>query len=121
MLYIDDDESLVLLVTRLLQRRGYRVSGHVDPAAALAELKTDPAHFDLVVTDYNMPRISGLDVAREVREVRPDLPVVIASGFITDELQVQASVAGVRSVIFKANTAEEFCNVVQHLLQENVN
>ena len=120
-LYIDDDESLVLLVTRLLQRRGYRVSGHVDPAAALAELKTDPAHFDLVVTDYNMPRISGLDVAREVREVRPDLPVVIASGFITDELQVQASVAGVRSVIFKANTAEEFCNVVQHLLQENVN
>jgi len=117
-LYIDDDESLVLLVTRLLLRRGYLVSGHVEPTAALAELKVDPARFDLVVTDYNMPRFSGLDVAREVREIRPDLPVVIASGFITDELQAQASAAGVRSVIFKANAAEEFCNVVQRLLQE---
>ena len=120
-LYIDDDESLVLLVSRLLQRRGYRVSGHVDPAAALAELKTDPARFDLVVTDYNMPRISGLDVARDVRDIRPDLPVVIASGFITDELQSQATAAGVRQVIFKANAAEEFCNVVQRLLQAPAN
>ena len=120
-LYIDDDESLVLLVSRLLQRRGYRVSGHVDPAAALAELETDPARFDLVVTDYNMPRISGLDVARDVRDIRPDLPVVIASGFITDELQSQATAAGVRQVIFKANAAEEFCNVVQRLLQAPAN
>ena len=66
-LYLDDDESLVLLVKRLLERRGYRVSGYTDQREALAALRADPAAFDLVVTDYNMPGMSGLDVAREVR------------------------------------------------------
>ena len=115
-LYIDDDEALVFLVTRLLQRRGYRVSGYVEQSAALAALTADPARFQLVVTDYNMPGMSGLDVVRAVRNIRPDLPVAVASGFITDELKAQAAAAGVHNIIFKANAAEEFCDVVQRLV-----
>ena len=69
-LYLDDDESLEFLVERLLKRRGVRVSGFTDQHAALEALPADPARFDLVVTDYNMPGMSGLDVAREVRAIR---------------------------------------------------
>jgi len=79
-------------------------------------LSADPARFQLVLTDYNMPGMSGLDVARAVREIRPDLPVVMASGFITDELKVQALEAGVLDLVFKANGVEEFCDVVQRLV-----
>jgi len=115
--YIDDDEAMVLLVTRLLERQGFRVSGYSNPNEAITALRADPAVFDLVVSDYNMPGMSGLDVAREVRLLRADLPVVIASGFVDEELQTQAAAAGVHEVICKANAVDEFCAIVQRLAQ----
>jgi len=114
-LYIDDDESLVFLVERLLERRGFRVSGYVNQREALDALRADPRRFDLVVTDYNMPGMSGLDVAREVRAVRADLPVAVVSGFISEELRKQAGGAGVRELIFKTDTVEELCEAFARL------
>ncbi|MCY7388238.1 MAG: PAS domain S-box protein, partial [Burkholderiales bacterium] len=114
-LYIDDDEALVFLVQRTLEGRGYRISGHTDQHEALAALRADPASFDLVVTDYNMPGMSGLDVAREMRAIRPDLPLAIASGFIDETLRAQADGAGVRELIFKANAVEDLCGAFARL------
>ena len=116
-LYIDDDDSLVLLVKRLLERRGLRVTGYTEPADALAALRADPAGFDLVVSDYNMPGMSGLDVAREVRAIRADLAVAIASGFIDEDLRAQAFGVGVRELVFKADTAEDLCEALVRLAQ----
>jgi CheY-like chemotaxis protein len=116
-LYLDDDESLVFLVERLLKRRGYRVAAHTRQEDALQALRADPAAVDLVLTDYNMPGMSGLDVAREARAIRPDLPVAVTSGFIDEALRAQAEGAGVRELIFKADEVEVFCDAVQRLLQ----
>ena len=116
-LYLDDEDALVFLVKRLLERRGHRVSDYTNPAAALAALRADPAAFDLVVTDYNMPGMSGLEVAREVRTIRADLPVAVASGFIDEALQAQADAAGVREVIFKPDAADRLCALVERLAQ----
>jgi len=118
-LYIDDDEALVSLVTRLLNRRGFRVIGHTNQKEALAALRAEPGAFDLVLTDYNMPGMSGLDVAREVRTIRADLPVAITSGFIDENLSASATDAGVSEVIFKAASVEEYCAVIQRLAQTN--
>ncbi len=117
-LYIDDDQALVSLFKRLLERRGYRVSAYTDQHEALAALRADPAAFDLVVTDYNMPGLSGLDVARAVRAIRPDLPVAVASGFVDEALVGQAAEAGVREVLFKATSVDEYCTAVQRLLDQ---
>jgi len=117
-LYLDDEESLVLLVTRMLERSGYRVAGYTESAHALQAVRADPGRFDLVVTDYNMPGMSGLDVAREVSRIRPDLPVVVTSGYITDELREKAPEAGVRQLVYKPNSVEELCETVRHLLDE---
>ncbi len=114
-LYIDDDEALVFLVKRLLTRRGYRISAHTDQNEALAALRADPAGFDLVVTDFNMPGMSGLDVARQVRAIRADLMVAVASGFIDDTLREQAIEAGAREFIFKAEAVEDLCEVFARL------
>ncbi len=116
-LYVDDDESLVFLVQRLLERRGYRISGYTNQREALEVLRVDPAAFDLVVTDYNMPGMSGLDVAREVRVIRADLPVAVASGFIDETLRAQAEGAGVQELIFKANAVEDLCDAFVRLAQ----
>jgi len=112
-LYLDDDDSLVFLVKRFLERRGYRVSGFSSQSEALAALRADPAAFDLLLTDYNMPGMSGLDVAREGRSIRADLPVAIASGFLDETLRQAAAAAGVRDLIFKAIDLDDFCAAVQ--------
>jgi two-component system cell cycle sensor histidine kinase/response regulator CckA len=109
-LYLDDDEALVYLVQRLLERGGFRVNGYTDQKDALAALRADPAAFDLVVSGDNMPGMSGLDVARAVREIRADLAVVVTSGFIDEALQAQANAAGVREVILKATAVEDMCD-----------
>jgi CheY-like chemotaxis protein len=114
-LYVDDDESIVFLMTRLLERQGYRVSGYTDAQEALAAARAQPGAFDLAVTDYNMPGMSGLEVARALREIRADLPVALASGYITEELRAQAPEAGVSELIYKPNTVDDFCDVVARL------
>ena len=112
MLYVDDEEAIIFLMTRLLERQGYRVSGYTDPREALAAARADPDRFDLAVTDYNMPGMSGLEVARALREIRADLPVVLASGYITEELRQKAPAAGISELIYKTNTVEELCEAV---------
>jgi PAS domain S-box-containing protein len=114
-MYIDDEESLVLVTKLILEPRGYRVSSYVNQHEALAALRANPASFDLVVTDYNMPGMSGLDVARAVRLIRADLPVAVASGFIDETLRAQASAAGVRDLVLKADSMEGLCQAMERL------
>ena len=111
-LFIDDEESVVSMMKRQLERKGYRVSGYTVQDEALAAARAEPGRFDLVVTDYNMPGMSGLEVARALREIRADLPIVLASGNITEELRVQAPEAGVSEMLFKPYTLEELCEVI---------
>ena len=117
-LYLDDDESLVFLVVRMLNRLGYRTHGYQDARLALDAVRADPGGFDLVVTDFNMPALSGLDVALELARIRPDLPVVITSGYITDGMRADALRAGVRQLVDKPNTVDELCGVVHQILTE---
>ena len=117
-LYVDDDEVMGLLVERLLRRLGYRVTCHQDPREAVAAVRAQPHAFDLVVSDFNMPGFSGLDVALELARIRADLPVVISSGHVTEEQHAEMLRAGVRALIQKERTLEELPAVAHHWLQE---
>ncbi|MBV7540775.1 ATP-binding protein [Acidovorax sp. sic0104] len=115
-MYVDDDEALVFLVQRLLRRRGYEVSGFTDPHEATAALRAAPHCYDLLVTDYNMPGFCGVDLVREARHIRPDLPVALASGYVTAEIEQEARAEGARALIHKPNDVEELCATVQRLI-----
>ncbi|MBK9444017.1 MAG: response regulator [Comamonadaceae bacterium] len=115
-MYVDDDEALVFLVKRLLTRKGYAVVTFSDPRLAAQSLRDDPLQCDLLVTDFNMPGYSGVDLLREVRTIRPDLPVALASGYVTPEIERDALAAGARALIHKPNDVDELCNTVQQLL-----
>ena len=116
-LYIDDDEAQVFMIKRTLERWGYRVSAFLEQREALDALLADVQQFDLVLTDFNMPGLSGLEVARTIRNARPDLPVIVVSGYVSDEMRAQAEAAGVREVISKAHEVEELRDVVQRLVK----
>ncbi|CAM3758322.1 ATP-binding protein [Paracidovorax anthurii] len=115
-MYVDDDQALVFLVQRLLRRRGYRVSGFTDPHEATGALRADPMGYDLVVTDYNMPGYCGVDLVREARRIRADLPVALASGHVTAEIERDALAEGANALIHKPNDVDELCATVHRLL-----
>jgi PAS domain S-box-containing protein len=118
-LYIDDDDIMTVMVEALLQRAGFRVTTCQDAVRALTAVGEQPLAFDLVVTDFNMPRLSGIEVAYALASIRRDLPVVISSGYLSDELRREAQRAGVRALLQKENTLEELGALVQRLLAED--
>jgi len=115
-LYIDDDEVMVVMVERLLERLGYRVTCLHDPARAIEFVRAAPRDVDIVVSDLNMPELSGLDVARALHRIRPELPVIISSGNLPDQLQNEARQAGVRALVHKQYTLEELGGVIHWVL-----
>ncbi|HKX44261.1 MAG TPA: response regulator [Burkholderiaceae bacterium] len=114
-LYVDDDEVMMLMVERLLQRCGYRVTAMVDAVEALDFARRDPS-IDVVVCDLNMPALSGLALARALGEIRPALPVILSSGYFPAEAHAQASALGIRATLCKENTLEELHPVIQRTL-----
>ena len=118
-LYVDDEESLVYLVTRVLERLGYRVDGYLDPLEALQAFQANPTRYQAVVTDLSMPTMSGIDFARAVLQARPDLPVVMTSGYVRPKDREQVREVGVRELLLKPNTVEELGAVLHRLMQNH--
>jgi PAS domain S-box-containing protein len=118
-LYIDDDPSLLSMVRRLLERRGFRVTTAESGEQGLALLRSDPGAFDLALIDYNMPGMKGTEVAIGAQAIRPGLPMALASGYITDAVREEARRAGITELIFKADAVSEFCTIVERLLRQS--
>ena len=101
----------------LLQRVGCRVSLFQRGQAAVAAVAADPQGYDLVVTDFNMPDLSGIEVAQALARLRPDLPVLLTSGYWTDDLQAQARAAGVRGMLRKERSVEQLGMLALSLIE----
>ena len=114
--YVDDDEVMVVTVQALLRRAGYRVSGFGSGAAALAAVSAEPDAYDAVVTDFNMPQMSGIDLAAALQRVRPTLPVIISSGYLSDELRAGATRLGVARLLNKEETLERLGLLLDEVL-----
>ena len=106
-LYVDDEDALVYLMKRALEDFGYRVTTHTDPERAVGDFRARPADFTAVVSDVNMHGMSGLELARAVRALRADVPVVLTSGYPRQEIVEAARAIGVRDVILKPSTVDE--------------
>ncbi|XHS79825.1 response regulator [Burkholderiaceae bacterium UC74_6] len=114
--YLDDDDVLILMVVRLLEKAGYRCTGFHDIEAAVAAAQDEKMQVKVFITDYNMAGRTGIDVARELARSVPELPVVICSGLISDELREHAQRLGVYSLIEKEAAFEKIVPQVAALL-----
>ena len=117
-LYLDDEEPLVFIVKRMLERLGHQVAGFTAADAALAAFAAEPASFHLVLSDMAMPGMSGIDFATAVLQVRPDAKVVIASGYMDPKDMERAKACGVHDCIRKPNTLDEMRDMVTALLPD---
>jgi len=117
-MYVDDEEALVFLATRLLGRRGYKVTGFTDAVSAVKEFRANPNAFDVVVTDLSMPRMSGFELTEEIHAIRPDIPVVLTSGYLQAEDQERADGLDIRETIQKPATADKLAVALEKILSE---
>jgi PAS domain S-box-containing protein len=115
-LLADDDDVVGLTLQALLERAGYRVTRVASGMAAIDAVRLAPQGHDLVVTDFNMPGLSGLGVAEHLAGIAPGLPVVITSGYVTEDLLEKARGLGVRAVLLKEHSLERLTRVVHELL-----
>ena len=117
-LYVDDDPVMGEMVQALLQRAGYRVSCVDDPRVALARATSTDDPVDVLVSDFNMPEMSGLDLVHALHQIRPALPVVLSSGYVSEGLRSEAQQAGVRHLMHKEFTLEQLAGLVLLALSE---
>ena len=117
-LVVDDEPALVELAEEMLAGLGYEPRGTVSSEQALAALRDDPARFDLLLTDEVMPAMSGIALARAARELRPDLPIVLASGHGGEQFEARAAEAGVKRVLTKPLTRRMLARAVHGALHD---
>lgn len=99
--FVDDEAALAMLARRAMPLSGCAVQAFTDPEEALASLSADPDAYDVLITDFSMPGMSGLELIVAAREVRPDLPVVLTSGYLDREDLADAERCGVRAIVRK--------------------
>ncbi|MEW6689039.1 MAG: ATP-binding protein [Pseudomonadota bacterium] len=100
-LLVDDEEPLVRLGEEMIAALGYEPVGFTSSAAALAEFRAAPGRFNAVLSDESMPEMTGTELAREVRRIRPEIPIVLMSGFVSQALSARARELGIAEVLSK--------------------
>jgi CheY-like chemotaxis protein len=88
----------------LLEKLGYRVESITSAHDALALVRSNPTRFDLVITDLAMPEISGIDLAKQIIEIKPDLPVVLATGYTASLTNESVQKMGMKKLLLKPHS-----------------
>lgn len=117
-LVVDDDATILDLITRLLSHLGLGVLGAASGEEALAVYQECPEQISAVISDFNMPGINGLELCVELRDMNPDLPAMIVSGNLSDQL-LDAIRACHYEVLPKPFTFDQFNNALPKLLPEH--
>jgi PAS domain S-box-containing protein len=115
-LVVDDETALTKLLQTVLRRLNYDVTITNTPAEAIRWLRETPSRFDLVITDMSMPEINGLELARQLRAIRPCLPVILTSGYSASVDVDTLHEAGICEVLDKPVTIPALAHAVQRSL-----
>ena len=117
-LLVDDELTLVEMGKRMLEDLGYRVEARTDSVEAMEVFRAQPDQFELVITDYTMPHMTGLDLTREVLAVRPDIPVILCTGFSESFTEEKVNAKGIRKLVMKPFTKQEIAWAVAEALED---
>ncbi len=115
-LFIDDEQVLVEVGSKILETLGYHVTTKNSSAEALALFRSKPDNFDLVITDQTMPNMTGDELARELILLRPDIPVIICTGFSTKMNEEKACEMGIKAFVMKPLLMHDMAKTIRKVL-----
>jgi PAS domain S-box-containing protein len=120
-LFVDDEAILVEMGRDMLSNLGYSVTAITDSIEALETFRDQPNQYDLVLTDMTMPKMTGLSLARELRRIRPEIPIILSTGFSDLVDDKSASELGIRKVLMKPFTLRDLAGLIRSVLDESTN
>jgi PAS domain S-box-containing protein len=115
-LFVDDEAALVKLATSMLSRLGYEVIGRTSSLEALELFRTGYDSFDLVITDMTMPNVTGSELAKQLIHIRPDMPVILCTGFSEAMTPEKARDIGARELIMKPIVQRQMAEAIRRVL-----
>lgn len=115
-LFIDDDELLADMGKDMLERLGYHVTVRRNGFEALETFQNTPGEFDLVITDQTMPGITGSDLSRRMLQIRPDIPIILCTGYSTLIDEFSAKALGIKEFVLKPLTKGVIAKLIRMVL-----
>ena len=117
-LFIDDEQALTVIGKTLLERLGYNVITETNSHQALNLFKHKPDQFDVVITDQSMPNFSGIELAKKMLSIRPDLPIILATGYSSAVSEKEALQAGIKGFVIKPMNLQEMSKLIRQVCDE---
>lgn len=117
-LFVDDEETIVQLGKELLTPLGYTVEIHTSSVEALNVFRLAPQRFDLVITDQTMPGLTGEALSRELLRIRPDLPIILCTGFSHIMSAEKAKALGIQGYLMKPLAIRDLVPIIRHVLDK---
>ncbi len=117
-LLVDDEPAIVDIGKGMLENLGYTVETRTSPIEALEAFKAKPDKFDLVITDMTMPKMTGDELAKKLMGIRPDIPIILCTGFSERINEEKAKAMGIRKLVMKPIVQREMANAVRKALDQ---
>jgi two-component system, cell cycle sensor histidine kinase and response regulator CckA len=115
-LLVDDEHRIVELEKQMIESLGYTVIPRTSSIEALAAFRHNPAKFDIVITDQTMPNMNGIEFAKNILSIRPDIPVIICTGFSEKVTMEKIDAMGIKGILTKPIPKSELAVVVRRAL-----
>jgi PAS domain S-box-containing protein len=115
-LFVDDERFLADAAQDILETLGYHVETKTSSIEALKAFRADPDRFDLVITDYTMPHMTGVDLSIEMMRIRPEIPVILCTGFSQKTMEQRLRASGIRELIVKPFPLKDLARTVRRVL-----
>jgi signal transduction histidine kinase/ActR/RegA family two-component response regulator len=115
-LLVDDEEQIIDIEQQILERLGYNVTPKTDSEEALEEFAAQPDRFDLVITDMTMPKMTGDQLARKMMDIKPQIPVILCTGFNEAISEEKALAMGIDKFVMKPIVKDELANTIRTVL-----
>ncbi|SLM30705.1 Sensory box histidine kinase/response regulator protein (fragment) [Desulfamplus magnetovallimortis] len=118
-LLLDDEESIIKMEKPILEKMGYQVTSHTSVFEALDDFRSDSKKFDLIITDMAMPKLSGKQLAIEMLKIRPDIPILICTGFSDNISEDDALSIGIKAFLMKPFSMNELSEKIRDILDRS--
>ncbi|MBU8911957.1 MAG: response regulator, partial [Desulfobacterales bacterium] len=118
-LLVDDEDAILTMEKKMLERLGYQVTSRSSSVDALEAFRAGPDKFDLVITDMAMPNMSGDKLAAGLIEIRSDIPILLCTGFSGTISEEKAASLGMKGFILKPIVMKDLANKIREVLGEN--
>ncbi|MBF0528461.1 MAG: response regulator, partial [Deltaproteobacteria bacterium] len=115
-LFVDDEAALAEMGKKLLERLGYQVVTRTSSIKALELFKSAPADFDLIITDQTMPQMTGLELAKELLMIRPDIPIILCSGYSHQLTEEKVFESGIKRLLLKPLLLHDLAHTIREIL-----